>query len=146
MAMIRTRWRPSATATWPVRTWSPSASRASSTTTATSAALADQAVVRLIEQDRIDILVDLAGHTGDNRLAVLARKPAPVQVSFLGYPDTTGMAQVDYRFTDRLGGPAGCPAVLHRAVGPLAVRVHLLSAPGLCTCGGTVASPERTDS
>jgi predicted O-linked N-acetylglucosamine transferase (SPINDLY family) len=62
--------------------------------------LADAEVARLIEEDRIDILVDLAGHTGDNRLAVMARKPAPVQVSFLGYPDTTGMAQVDYRFTD----------------------------------------------
>jgi len=60
----------------------------------------DQAVVRQIEQDRIDVLVDLAGHTGDNRLAVLACKPAPVQVSFLGYPDTTGMEQIDYRFTD----------------------------------------------
>jgi predicted O-linked N-acetylglucosamine transferase (SPINDLY family) len=63
--------------------------------------LADPEVVQLIEQDRIDVLVDLAGHTGDNRLTVMAHKPAPVQVSFLGYPDTTGMAQVDYRFTDR---------------------------------------------
>jgi protein O-GlcNAc transferase len=62
--------------------------------------LPDQDVLRLIEQDRIDILVDLAGHTGDNGLAVLARRPAPVQVSFLGYPDTTGMAQIGYRFTD----------------------------------------------
>ncbi len=62
--------------------------------------LSDQDVVRLVEQDRVDILVDLAGHTGDHRLSVMACRPAPVQVSFLGYPDTTGMAQIDYRFTD----------------------------------------------
>lgn len=61
----------------------------------------DQAVARMIMDDRIDILVDLAGHTNSNRLMVLARKPAPIQVSFLGYPDTTGMRQVDYRFTDQ---------------------------------------------
>jgi predicted O-linked N-acetylglucosamine transferase (SPINDLY family) len=63
--------------------------------------LSDQQVVDLIRKDQIDILVDLAGHTQDNRLSVLAYKPAPIQVSFLGYPDTTGMGQVDYRFTDQ---------------------------------------------
>jgi predicted O-linked N-acetylglucosamine transferase (SPINDLY family) len=60
----------------------------------------DAHVAHLIEQDGIDILVELAGHTGGNRLGVLARKPAPIQVCYLGYPDTTGMSQVDYRFTD----------------------------------------------
>jgi predicted O-linked N-acetylglucosamine transferase (SPINDLY family) len=67
----------------------------------------DEAAVSMIEQDRIDILVDLAGHTSDNRLGVLARKPAPIQVSYLGFPDTTGMEQVDYRFTDALADPPG---------------------------------------
>jgi len=65
----------------------------------------DQSLARLIEQDKIDILVDLAGHTGDNRLTAMAYKPAPVQVTYLGYPDTTGMDAIDYRLTDALAEP-----------------------------------------
>jgi predicted O-linked N-acetylglucosamine transferase (SPINDLY family) len=65
----------------------------------------DQAAAELIEQDRIDILVDLAGHSADNRLLVLARKPAPIQVTYLGYPGTTGMDAVDYRLTDVRADP-----------------------------------------
>lgn len=62
--------------------------------------LDDSAAARLIEDDQIDILVDLAGHVGDNRLLVMARRSAPIQVTYLGYPDTTGMRAIDYRLTD----------------------------------------------
>ena len=67
--------------------------------------VSDKAVVRLLEQDKIDILVELAGHTADNRLLVLAHKPAPIQVTYLGSPDTTGMQAIDYRLTDELAEP-----------------------------------------
>jgi predicted O-linked N-acetylglucosamine transferase (SPINDLY family) len=71
------------------------------------AGLSDSAVAGLVREEQIDILVDLAQHTEGNRLLVFARKPAPVQVSMLGMPATTGLATIDYRFTDRYLDPPG---------------------------------------
>ena len=66
-----------------------------------------------IQKDGIDILVELSGHTGGNRLRALSYKPAPVQVSYLGYPNTTGVEAIDYRITDHWADPVGETDHLH---------------------------------
>jgi predicted O-linked N-acetylglucosamine transferase (SPINDLY family) len=74
------------------------------------AGLGDTEVAERVRHDRIDILVDLAGHTGGNRLALFAQRPAPVQVTYLGYPNTTGVPAIDYRLTDAIADPPGSEA------------------------------------
>jgi predicted O-linked N-acetylglucosamine transferase (SPINDLY family) len=54
-------------------------------------------VAALIRQDRVDVLVELTGHTANNRLAVMCYKPAPVQMTWIGYPNSTGLEAVGYR-------------------------------------------------
>jgi len=67
----------------------------------------DEEMARQIREDAIDILVDLAGHIGGNRLLVFARKPAPLEFTYLGYQNTTGMSAMDYRLTDAIADPPG---------------------------------------
>lgn len=71
------------------------------------AGLKHDTVASLLRTDAPDIILDLAGHTGLNRLALFAHRFAPVQVTYLGYPDTTGMPEMDYRLTDPLADPPG---------------------------------------
>ncbi|MEO1299185.1 MAG: tetratricopeptide repeat protein, partial [Cyanobacteria bacterium J06636_16] len=75
--------------------------------------LPDDQVADQIRQDKIDILVDLSGHTNGSRLLVFAYKPAPVQVTYIGYPNTTGLDTMDYRLTDAWADPEGQTETWH---------------------------------
>jgi predicted O-linked N-acetylglucosamine transferase (SPINDLY family) len=76
------------------------------------AGMPDHDLAEKIRSDAIDILIDLSGHTAENRLPVFALRPAPVQATYLGYPNTSGMKTMDYRITDRVADPL-CEVPVH---------------------------------
>jgi predicted O-linked N-acetylglucosamine transferase (SPINDLY family) len=73
----------------------------------------DARAAQMIRDDRIDILFDLSGHTAHNRLLLFARRAAPVQVTYLGYPNTTGLSTMDFRLTDADADPPGTTEAHH---------------------------------
>ncbi len=82
--------------------------------------MSDHAAARLVHQKRIHILIDLSGHTAHNRLAVFSYKPAPVQVSWLGYFATTGLPEMDYFLGDPQMSPANEAYLFTEAIWNLA--------------------------
>ncbi len=104
------------------------------------AGVSDEDLERILRADELDILVELTGHSNHQRLAVLATRVAPVQVSYLGYPNTTGVAAIDYRITDARADPPGESDRLHSeklfrlpetflCYAPPAVKVEATAAP-----------------
>ncbi len=79
----------------------------------------DAQVIDIITHDAIDILIDCSGHTEGNRLGVFAQKPAPLQCTYLGYPNTTGLSVIDYRLTDGIADPNGAEKFYTEAVARL---------------------------
>jgi predicted O-linked N-acetylglucosamine transferase (SPINDLY family) len=104
------------------------------------ATLRDEQLTDLVRADEIDILVDLAAHSGHNRLLAFARKPAPVQVTYLAYCSTTGVDAIDYRVTDRFLDPPGEPSHYTEASLYLPHCYWCYSAPSL---GGRPATERR---
>ncbi|MBP2302920.1 tetratricopeptide repeat protein [Azospirillum picis] len=102
------------------------------------AALPDEELDRQIRADRIDILVDAGGHMSRNRMTLLARRPAPLQMSLPLYPNTTGLSAVDYQFADPRIAPPGADALHSEA---------LIRLPGCVLCyrpgESAVAPPDR---
>ncbi len=78
-----------------------------------AASMPDASLAETINRDGIDILVDLSGHSGVSRLAVFAQRPAPLQVTWLGYLSTTGMTRIQYRLCDRHTDPPGMTDRFH---------------------------------
>jgi protein O-GlcNAc transferase len=83
----------------------------------------------LIKKDEIDLLVDLAGHTAHNRMPVFALKPAPVQVNWLGFPASTGLDTIDYKFSDKWLNPENSKEYFSEKLWYLGDTVHCYRPP-----------------
>jgi predicted O-linked N-acetylglucosamine transferase (SPINDLY family) len=92
----------------------------------TIADMDDETAAAVIRRDGIHILVEMAGHTAWNRLELLNLRPAPLQVTWLGYPHSTGLASVDYRISDGCADPLGSSELLHTE------QLWRIAAPFLC--------------
>ena len=101
----------------------------------------DDAAAALILRDRVDVLVDLAGHAPNHRLLLFARKPAPVQVTWLDYFDTTGLDTMDVLVTDRVSTP---PALVERGVQRFVEAIAYLPHSRLCFTAPPFAPPVAT--
>ena len=75
--------------------------------------LTDSELVSTIRNDKIDILIDLAGHTANSRMQVFTEKPASIQYAYIGYPNTTGIEAIDYRLVDDKTDPTGSADKYH---------------------------------
>src|SRR6266699_4830822 len=102
-----------------------------------AASMSDASLAETINRDGIDILVDLSGHSGVSRLAVFAQRPAPVQVTWLGYLSTTGMTRIQYRICDRHTDPPGMTDRFHTET--------LVRLPGSQWCYRPVVSIDCSD-
>lgn len=91
--------------------------------------LSDAECAARIRDDEIDVLVDLAGHSGGNRLGVLALGPAPIQLSWLGFNATTGLGQIDWRLTDPWAAPPGAEAFFAEGLWRLPRPAHVWHPP-----------------
>ncbi|MBK8727079.1 MAG: tetratricopeptide repeat protein [Holophagaceae bacterium] len=99
--------------------------------------LDDGALAARIRELEVDVLVDCMGHTGDNRLPVFALRPAPLALTWLGYPSTTGLTRIDARLSDALADPPGASEAHHSEA------VAHLAAPFLCYRPPEAPPPER---
>lgn len=98
--------------------------------------MSDHDMTDCIRKDAIDILIDLSGHTRGNRLGVFAKRAAPVQITWLGYPNTTGIDGMDYRITDVLADPPGLSEPIHTET--------LIRLPGSFLCYAPLEAPPKT--
>jgi protein O-GlcNAc transferase len=100
--------------------------------------LSDRAAAQRIFDDRIDILVDLMGHTGGGRLEILAMRPAPVQIGYLGFLGSSGAAFIDYFITDAIVTPANPGELLYRKTNlPAGLLSSKRRSNADCRAGGT---------
>jgi len=95
----------------------------------------DPKIAEMVRADQIDVLVDLGGHTSGHRLSTFSWRGAPVQASYLGYPNTTGMKAIQHRITDAIIDPPEERSYYTE---------QLVRLPGLCCCWQPQAAPDVT--